>query len=156
MMAARGDSVATMADLEAGRGGAGGEEQVVPVQHVRRLTTTLVDILRHVAASGQQPREQQVGGCVRGWVGTRQYLIGRGVAAAAPCRRLPRQGKVPVSQRRLHRLLDLLTAHPPIPPALPLPCCPCRMGETLRLCLLRVRACWTTPASCHTVMTSSA
>lgn len=68
---ARGDSVATMADLEAGHGGAGGSgsgsnagEEVVPVHHVRRLTTTLVDILRHVTASssavaGQQHQQQR-------------------------------------------------------------------------------------------------
>lgn len=73
-VAGRGDSFATMADLEAGRGGHGnglgstapsaaalgeagttaGSAAMVPVQHVRRLTNTLVDILRHVAASGQQ------------------------------------------------------------------------------------------------------
>lgn len=59
LVAARGDSVATMADLEAGRGGGGAAASssaaadggMVPVQHVRRLTTTLVDILRHVAAN---------------------------------------------------------------------------------------------------------
>ena len=84
MMAARGDSVATMADLEAGRGGAGGEEeQVVPVQHVRRLTTTLVDILRHVAASGQ-PREQQVGGRVCRGVGSTWSAAACGIALGAP------------------------------------------------------------------------
>lgn len=47
--------MATMADLEAGRageGGGGGEDgAVVPVLHVRRLTATLVDILRHVSHS---------------------------------------------------------------------------------------------------------
>jgi hypothetical protein len=48
--------VATMADLEAGRAGAGGgggedDAAVVPVLHVRRLTATLVDILRHVSHS---------------------------------------------------------------------------------------------------------
>ena len=65
----RGDSVATMADLEAGQGPPGaatgsaaaaaagegasdGGGAVVPVHHVRRLTTTLVDILRHVVAGG--------------------------------------------------------------------------------------------------------
>lgn len=72
-VAGRGDSFATMADLEAGRSGQGGSlgspgpstaalgepgsaagsAAAVPVQHVRRLTNTLVDILRHVAASGQ-------------------------------------------------------------------------------------------------------
>jgi hypothetical protein len=75
-IAARGDSVATMADLEAGRAaalqpGGGGDEPaaVVPVQHVRRLTATLVDILRHVtqASGGSQQqrdgaRQGQVGG----------------------------------------------------------------------------------------------
>lgn len=75
-IAARGDSVATMADLEAGVPAAagGGDEPaaVVPVHHVRRLTATLVDILRHVtqaSGGGQQkqggePRQGQVGGGV--------------------------------------------------------------------------------------------
>ncbi|PSC71157.1 Six-hairpin glycosidase [Micractinium conductrix] len=59
-VAARGDSVATMTDLESGRGGAAAGAApaagaaVVPVQHVRRLTTTLVDILREAAASAGQ------------------------------------------------------------------------------------------------------
>ncbi|KAL4426135.1 hypothetical protein ABPG77_002721 [Micractinium sp. CCAP 211/92] len=72
-VAGRGDSFATMADLEQGRSGQSsgpgsappfsaalgeqgspaGNAPVVPMQHVRRLTNTLVDILRHVAASGQ-------------------------------------------------------------------------------------------------------
>jgi hypothetical protein len=47
---ARHDSAATIADLEAGAGGAG-EADVVPVRHVRRLTATLVDILRQMAAA---------------------------------------------------------------------------------------------------------
>ena len=63
----RGDSVATMVDLEAASGAAGGptgasraEEAAVPVHHVRRLTSTLVDILRHI--SGGQQQQQQGGG----------------------------------------------------------------------------------------------
>lgn len=74
-----------MADLEAGRGGAGasavlapGEDGVVPVQHMRRLTTTLVDILRHVTASSQgQGRER--GEAQVGWFqGTRLGQQGEG------------------------------------------------------------------------------
>lgn len=55
------DSAATFVDLEAagsskGVGVVGGSD-VVPAQHVRRLTTTLVDILRHVAASSQHAQQ---------------------------------------------------------------------------------------------------
>jgi hypothetical protein len=38
---------------------ADGETEVVPVQHVHRLTSTLVDILQHVAVGSQQQAQQQ-------------------------------------------------------------------------------------------------
>lgn len=61
-MGSRGDSVATMVDLEAqgsgapsvdSKGGATGPvvEEMVPAHHVRRLTTTIVDMLRSMTAT---------------------------------------------------------------------------------------------------------
>lgn len=47
---ARGDSVATMVDLEANSAPApAADEELVPAHHVRRLTTTIVDMLRSMA-----------------------------------------------------------------------------------------------------------
>lgn len=53
----RGDSVATIIDLEAPSGvdPTAGDVEVVPAHHVRRLTTTLVDILRSMAGVAGQP-----------------------------------------------------------------------------------------------------
>ena len=48
-LTSRHDSVATIVDLEAQKSAP--PEEVVPTHHVRRLTSTLVDILRHVATT---------------------------------------------------------------------------------------------------------
>ncbi|PRW56955.1 Six-hairpin glycosidase [Chlorella sorokiniana] len=91
----RDDSVV---DLEAGRAAllaqppASGSEDggVVPVAHVRRLTTTLVDILRHVASGQQRDQQQGVGRDPEivpegaGLLGESQFE-GRQVAQAGRC-----------------------------------------------------------------------
>lgn len=61
-METRGDSVRTLVDLEAlGKDPSLASEDVVPVQHVRRLTTTLVDILRHVANPQRELHGESMG-----------------------------------------------------------------------------------------------
>ena len=142
-LTSRDDSVL---DLEAGRGGAlaaaadgvaaaaAGDDGVVPVQHVRRLTTTLVDILRHVA---KDPRQQQVRRLARGQGGrcSGQHRGGRAGlhAGACPCAAPP---------------TSFFLRHPCPSPTRAASAAPrlCPAAPSLQL------GCWATVAvSCHTV-----